>query len=231
VRDDLRDALERAQGNPPPWRHTVDDFVVAGRRQVRRRRARVAIGSSALTVLAAGGLLAGPETAGFLPLNGSRPSTVAPGAWTGTPSGSPTPTGAASSPSWYSGPPRCAVTSIPDDFGVTPEWNAFFKAGYTYEDALLLSHLWGHGTITADAKICAGGELLHGRALPLRPGQTPQTAGEDVALQAYTNNGYTAADAAELAKLWKTPASSDLTTVKVRAGREILGGQTLPLSR
>jgi len=103
---------------------------------------------------------------------------------------------------------------------------AFFQAGYRYDDAVLLARLWGHRTTPQGAKVRAGNKLLHHQALPTKPGQTARTVSQDAALAAFFDNGYTYDDAARLAKAWHAAnVGGDLSSVKVRAGRNILAGR------
>lgn len=53
--------------------------------------------------------------------------------------------------------------------------DAFWDAGYTYEDAEQLAALWG--VVTSEAKALAGAALLEGRTLPVPPSGSPETAG------------------------------------------------------
>lgn len=110
--------------------------------------------------------------------------------------------------------------------GLSKELQAFFKAGYSYDDAVLLARFWGQRTTPDDAKTRAGDKLLHHIALPTKPGQTAWTVGDDVAVQAYFDNGYDYADAQELAKLWKSASPAD---AKATAGHKLLAGLALPL--
>ena len=103
---------------------------------------------------------------------------------------------------------------------------AFARAGYGYQDAVLLARLWGHRTSPYDAKGRAGEQLLGGGTLPTRPGQTAATVDAEAALDAYFNNGYDYDDALALAKKWHTKAvAGDLSSVKIGAGRNLLAGR------
>jgi hypothetical protein len=114
--------------------------------------------------------------------------------------------------------------------------NAFFAAGYTYEDAVGLAQLWK----TSDpyqAKIDAGGKLVAGETLPIKPGSQPTppaasvTPSESVSatdLDAYFAAGYGYDDALQLAQLWHM--TGDPATVKAEAGRRLLAGEKLPIT-
>jgi len=208
---DVHDALEQVLGDAPPWRRSLDDVVAAGRRARRRRRATVAAGSSAAAVLAVGTLLAAPRLLGDL--RGPRDPTPL------------TSLNAAGPPG-----PRPARTS-PSDVPTSPR-ERFRRAGYSYADAVLLARLWGGGMTADGAKVNAGQKLLDGAAVPVRPGQTPETVSDDLAMDAFFNRGYDYTDATRLARLWhrtSAAAGSDMSQVKVAAGRRLLAGQALPL--
>ncbi|MFC8191709.1 hypothetical protein ACFUMH_08620 [Cellulomonas sp. NPDC057328] len=51
------------------------------------------------------------------------------------------------------------------------QYDAFWDAGYTFEDAQALAALWG--TEVAETKARAGQALLDGQTLPVAPGSTP----------------------------------------------------------
>jgi hypothetical protein len=113
----------------------------------------------------------------------------------------------------------------------TADVNAFFDAGYTYDDAVTLSKLWK----TSDAyqtKIDAGRKLLAGQPLPMAPHATPTSSPAGSAssadLDAYFAAGYTYDDAVQLAKIWNMPIN-DPASIKAEAGRRLLAGQTLPI--
>ncbi len=126
-----------------------------------------------------------------------------------------------------------AVASAADAADV----NAFFAAGYTYEDAVGLAQLWKLPD-PYQAKIDAGAKLLAGVTLPIAPGSQPTpTATESpspevsvsaVDLAAYFAAGYGYDDALQLAQLWHL--TGDPATVKAEAGRRLLAGQTLPIA-
>ena len=112
----------------------------------------------------------------------------------------------------------------------TKQRQAFFKAGYDYDDAVLLSRLWANGVTPDDAKLRAGDKLLHHVALPTKPGDTADTVSQDVALMAYVDNGYGYDDALRLAQLWQAPtAGNGIADVKTTAGRKLLAGLSLPV--
>jgi uncharacterized protein YciW len=108
--------------------------------------------------------------------------------------------------------------------------NAFFHAGYHYDDAVLLSRLWAQDMTPYDAKVRAGDKLLHHVMLPVKPGRTGDTVSRNAAMLAYADNGYGYDDAVALARLWQTPVTNgDYADVKTTAGRKLLDGLQLPI--
>jgi hypothetical protein len=123
-------------------------------------------------------------------------------------------------------PVKPNVVMVPVDPKIQAEVDAFFKAGYTYDDAVHLATIWKTKT-PYDAKVEGGEKLLAGKKLPIAPGSSKPTGQrkKDVAVDAFFAKGYDYQDAAKLAKLWKTKTTYD---AKVEAGLKILAGQTLP---
>lgn len=65
-----------------------------------------------------------------------------------------------------------AATPTPQD---TARFDAFFEAGYDYDDSVLLARHWGFGSDGfAEAKLKAGGLLLDHQQLPGVPGVAPR---------------------------------------------------------
>lgn len=102
---------------------------------------------------------------------------------------------------------------------------AYFDAGYDYDDAVLLARLWDGGISPSDAKVKAGQQLLKGK-LEVKHGATPWTVSGSVAAQAFFNHGYDYYDAMKLAKAW---GKKDVWQVKQTAGRKLLAGLKLPV--
>jgi hypothetical protein len=102
---------------------------------------------------------------------------------------------------------------------------AYFRAGYGYDDAVLLARLWSFGTTPEGAKLRAGADLLNGERPPIRPGQPARRVAAATAQEAFFANGYDYRDAVKLARLWHT---RDIGSVKATAGRTILAGRRLP---
>ena len=106
------------------------------------------------------------------------------------------------------------------------EMDAFWAAGYDYDDAVKLGKLW-HISDLGKVKAEAGKKLLAGQTLPFKPtpNDTP-TSPDDAPVAAFFKAGYDYNDAVQLAKLWKL---ADPYTAKVAAGEKLLAGQTLPI--
>jgi hypothetical protein len=102
---------------------------------------------------------------------------------------------------------------------------AFFNAGYVYQDAQQLAQLWHSTGDIAAVKAEAGGKLLDGETLPVAPSGTPATA-DDLAFQAYFNAGYDYDDALTLGKMWH---KSDVSQIKIDAGKKLENGEQLPI--
>jgi hypothetical protein len=131
-------------------------------------------------------------------------------------------------------PSAAGVASAAED----ADLNAYFAAGYTYEDAVGLAQLWNISD-PYQAKIDAGGKLLAGATLPLKPGSQPTAptvatsdsdsaaaSADDGAVAAFFKSGYTYDDAVTLGKIWKI---DDTYQVKIDAGQKLMAGQTLPI--
>jgi hypothetical protein len=128
--------------------------------------------------------------------------------------------------------PTSAPVTLPPEIvaAADAELRAYFAAGYTYNDAVLLSKFWDKGATPYQEKLLAGNKLLHHLPMPIKPGQTAAQVSDDVAVAAYFAYGYDYTDALKLAAIWKiaTPGG-DVTGVKVTAGRKLLAGLTLPV--
>jgi hypothetical protein len=105
---------------------------------------------------------------------------------------------------------------------------AYFAAGYDYQDAVRLARYWANGTTPFRAKVRTGGLVINpGKfGVPFGPKATPWTVSQDVALGTFFNNGYDVNEAIFLAEQWHM---TNLSNVKVRAGRKILAGIKLPV--
>jgi len=113
--------------------------------------------------------------------------------------------------------------------------DAYFGAGYGYDDALKLAKLWKMDKTDAlSVKAEAGKRLLAGKKLPIKP--TPDVPVSDEPVDpknearwaAYFAKGYDYDDAVKLARIWKMD-KNEIGAVKAEAGRRLLAGETLPV--
>ncbi len=107
--------------------------------------------------------------------------------------------------------------------------DAFFGAGYTYDDAVALAAAWEVDSF--EAKVLGGRDLLAGGSLPIAPGSAapaPGSAltGEDAAVDAFFTAGYTYDDAVALGAEWKVEPYE----AKVAAGQVLLAGDEPPIA-
>ncbi|MBB2944453.1 hypothetical protein FB565_004182 [Actinoplanes lutulentus] len=115
------------------------------------------------------------------------------------------------------------------------QWDAFFGAGYSYNEAVELAGLWQMSPENIGAvKAEAGRRLLLGETLPVQPSPDeeptvdpdPTIDTEDQKrLDAYFGAGYDWDDAEKLAKLWKLDDPYD---AKIEGGKRLLDGKKLP---
>lgn len=115
------------------------------------------------------------------------------------------------------------------DSDLQTDWNAYFSAGYGYDDAVKLAQLWSMpGDDIGSVKAEAGRRLLAGETLPLQPGPetTGAPSGEERDVDAFFSAGYTYDDAVTLSNLWHT---EDPYHAKIEGGKRLLAGQTLPI--
>jgi hypothetical protein len=109
--------------------------------------------------------------------------------------------------------------------------NAYWAAGYDYEDAAKLAKLWHSTGDIASVKAEAGRKLLAGETLPFPATPNPPASEVPVdpniqkQLTAYFDAGYAWDDAVKLAKLWKL---SDPSDAKIAAGKKLLAHEKLP---
>jgi hypothetical protein len=128
-------------------------------------------------------------------------------------------------------PAAAPVTSpTPSEADRDKQWDAYFAAGYGYEDALRLAKAWNRTADVGAIKAEAGRRLLAGETLPIQPSpQEPDDAvdPEDAArFEAFFFAGYDWDDAVKLAKLWKI---ADVGQAKAEAGKRLLAGKKLPI--
>lgn len=122
--------------------------------------------------------------------------------------------------------PFAAAASTGEEVHRNKDVDAFFTAGYTYDDAVRLATLW-HKKDTDQVKAEAGKKLRAGETLPFKPqpADGSPAAAQQKQLDAYFAAGYGTEDAAHLANLWKL---ADPYQAKILAGKKLLAGQTLP---
>jgi hypothetical protein len=120
-------------------------------------------------------------------------------------------------------------SSTPSDADLQKDWDAYFAAGYGYDDAVKLAQIWNTTADIGTVKAEAGRRLLAGETLPIAPGpETTDTVGalEGQQVDAFFAAGYTYGDAVTLAALWHTV---DPYHAKIEGGKRLLAGQTLPI--
>jgi hypothetical protein len=126
----------------------------------------------------------------------------------------------------FAATPDAPSSDDPDSPEQQKQLQAFFFAGYTYDEAVKLAKLWKLSD-PSDAKYLAGKKLLAGQQLPVKPTAAGVKAGlEAKRVDAFFAAGYDYNDAVKLQKLWKT---KDSYQTKVEAGKRLLAGQTLPI--
>jgi hypothetical protein len=133
----------------------------------------------------------------------------------------------AAGPAVASPTPSMSPTLSPSEMKLEKEWNAYFGAGYDYDDALKLAKIWHLKGDVGAVKAEAGRRLLAGQKLPIKPQpQNVVPAKEAARVNAFFAAGYDYNDAVKLAKLWKT---ADPYHAKIEAGKRLLAGDTLPI--
>ena len=129
----------------------------------------------------------------------------------------------------FPGTPNPEVTTDPEDPAIKAaqaQLDAFFGAGYTWDEAVKLAKIW-HLKDPSDAKTMAGKKLLAHETLPVKPKPANVAAAkEEKQDEAYFNKGYSVDDAVKLAKTWHLKSAY---AAKVEGGKRILAGQTLPI--
>jgi hypothetical protein len=201
--DRLREAFETHEHLAPDPAAVYARVQELARKYQRRRRGAQVAGTAALSA----GLIAGvTQIPGLLPHPGSNVAVVSPGA-----------------------PSPSALSDADQKRG----WEAYFSAGYDYDDALELARLWHSTADVGTIKAEAGLKLLAGETLPIKPAPKPIENGsvdaglKDGAMQdAFFASGYNYNDAVQLARLWKLP---DASAAKTEGGRQLLAGKKLPI--
>ena len=207
-REQLRETFEAHEHlapDPAAVYARVQELARVHRR--RRRGAQVAGGA----VLGAGLLAGAISLPGLLP--GQQPQTTFPLA-------APAP----ASPS---------ASTPPTQAELDRWWQAYFGAGYDYDDAVKLAAIWKSSDDIGTVKAEAGRRLLAGEPMPFPPGPKESPAEEpspdptvNAALEKFFNAGYTWDEAERLAELWKL---ADPYEAKIEGGERLLAGQKLPI--
>ena len=203
--DQLREAMESHEHLAPDPSAVYSRVEELSRGYKRRRRGVQVAGG---TLVAAGILAGGVYLPGLLPERAETNfNMVAP----------------AAAPS----------SSAPSEEDLQKAWDAYFNAGYDYDDAVALAKLWKStaGAI-GDVKAEAGRRLLAGETLPFAAtpdDPEPQVSvnpKEEAQRRAYFAAGYDWDDAVKLAEIWKL---DDPDQAKAKGGKLLLAGKKLPV--
>jgi len=214
--EQLREAFETHENLAPDPAAVYARVQELARTYKRRRRSAQAAGGAVLGA----GLIAGAiNLPTLLPARpGGTVTMVAPAA---APTISPSPT------------PLPSAALSPAELKLQKEWDAYFGAGYGYDDAVKLAKIWHSKADIGTVKAEAGRRLLAGQQLPIKPGpEAPATGSggtgskEAARVDAFFAAGYDYHDAVKLARLWK---QSDPYQAKVLGGKKLLAGDTLPI--
>lgn len=119
--------------------------------------------------------------------------------------------------------PDAPVPDEPINPKTQKQLDAYFKAGYNYDDAVKLAKLWKLAD-PYEAKIEGGKRLLADKKLPVKPSGLEE-AKESARVSKFFAAGYDYDDAVKLAKLWKL---ADPYSAKIEGGKRLLAGDTLP---
>jgi hypothetical protein len=209
--DQLREAFESHENQTPDPGAVYARVQELSRKYKRRRRGAQVAGGA---VLGAGLIAAGINLPAFLPGNAS--STTSPnGIGVGAPAPSP------------------SVAASYSDADQQKDWDAYFNAGYGYDDAVQLAALWHSKAPIGNVKAEAGRRLLAGETLPIKPtgNDTPapdptEVSADQAAFSAFFNAGYVWDDAVKLAKIWHL---SDPSDAKIKAGKRLEAHQSVPV--
>jgi hypothetical protein len=204
--DQLREAFETHENLAPDPAAVYARVQELARTYHRRRRSAQAAGGAVLGA----GLIAGAiQLPGLLPARpGDTVAVVAPAA--------------------ASQAPLPAPSASEDE--LQKQWDAYFAAGYGYDDAVKLAKIWKSTDEIGAVKAEAGRRLLAGETLPIKPHPNdPDSGGTDpkeaAQVDAFFAAGYDYNDAVKLADLWK---KADPYQAKIAAGKKLLAGETLP---
>ena len=207
--DQLRTAFETHEHLAPDAAAVYSRVQELSRSYQRRRWGVQAAGGAVLGVSLIAGAISLP---GLLP--GQKPDSVSVGAAT-MPNMTP------------------SVPASPSEAELQKLWDAYFGAGYDYEDAEKLAKLWKSTDEIGAIKAEAGRRLLAGETLPIvaTPDDPPASDGEISPLEqkrinAFFLAGYGHEDAAKLAKLWKLTYPYE---AKIEGGKRLLADKKLPV--
>ena len=210
--DQLRNAFETHEHLAPDAAAVYSRVQELSRSYQRRRWGVQAAGGAVLGVSLIAGAISLP---GLLPGQHKQESVNA---------------GAATMPNMA---PSAAPSTPSSDAELEKQYDAFFAAGYDYEDAVKLAAIWRSRDDIGTIKAEAGRRLLAGETLPIRATpndpetETPETSAKDQKrLEAYFAAGFNYDDAVKLAKLWKL---ADPGAAKVEGGKRLLAGKKLPV--
>jgi hypothetical protein len=181
----------------------ADDVLVRAHRLARSyHRRRWAVRATGGAVLGAG-LVVGSIALPNLGHSSTQSLTSSPYADGGSPSPSPTVT-----------------------YTQSQEYDAYFAAGYDYQNAQELATIWNDTDIN-QVKADAGLKLLEGETLPVAADNPPlsQSQPDMTDVDAFFSAGYDYQDAVTLAGTWNVGSYS----AKIKGGKLLLAGSTLPI--
>jgi len=223
--EQLREAFESHEHLAPDAAVVYARVKELSRAYQRRRLGAQAAGG---TVLGAGLIAAMINLPGLLPAGPQEPGGVA------APAGAPSAPSASPALSAFpalSPSPALSASAPPSARKLQKQWDAYFAAGYDYDDALALAQLWNSKDEVGAVKAEAGRRLLAGDRLPFAA--TPEDSESDATnskeaarVNAFFARGYDHDDAAKLAELWKL---ADPYDAKVEASKKLLAGENLPI--
>ncbi|MGW4943425.1 hypothetical protein ACWEOZ_17770 [Actinoplanes sp. NPDC004185] len=209
--DQLRNAFETHEHLAPDAAAVYSRVQELSRSYQRRRWGVQAAGGAVLGVSLIAGAISLP---GLLPGQHKQESVNA---------------GAATMPNMAPSAPPSTPSSEAE---LEKQYDAFFAAGYDYDDAVRLAIIWRSKDDVGAIKAEAGRRLLAGEKLPI-PATPDDPATEDPIspreqkqLDAYFAAGYNYDDAVKLAKLWKL---ADPFSAKVEGGKRLLAKKKLPV--
>jgi hypothetical protein len=214
--DRLREAFTKHEKETPDPAAVYARVEELAQKYKWRRRGAQAAGGVALSA----GLIAGiTQLPGVLPQDPAARPAIQAAAPAATPST----------------PPTLDPSANLTEDEVKEGLEAYFTAGFGYDNAVELAGLWKLGTDQiAQVKAVAGQKLLSGETLPVEPKQNPDTPATEEPenpelskqVEEFFLSGYDWDDAVKLAKLWKL---ADPYDAKAEAGKRLLAGETLPV--